>query len=60
LVLQSTQDPVVDPRGSRKIFEKIGTEDKEYVLFNFNRHGILLGDGSEKVYRVIGDFLQRF
>ena len=60
LVLQSGQDPVVDPRGSRKIFEKIGTEDKEYVLFNFNRHGILLGDGSEKVYRVIGDFLQRF
>ena len=27
------------------------------VLFNFQRHGILLGEGSERVYRAIGDFL---
>jgi hypothetical protein len=27
------------------------------VLFNFQRHGILLGEGAERVYRTIGDFL---
>ena len=60
LIVQSRRDPVVDPKGSRKIFERIGTNEKEYVLFNFDRHGILLGDGAEKVYRAIGDFVRQF
>jgi esterase/lipase/1-acyl-sn-glycerol-3-phosphate acyltransferase len=60
LIVQSRRDPVVDPKGSRKIFELIGTDDKEYRLFNFDRHGILLGDGSERVYKAIGEFVKRF
>ena len=60
LVVQSKEDPVVDPKGSRKIFDLIGSKDKEYVLFNFERHGILLGDGAERVYRTIGQFLKQF
>jgi esterase/lipase/1-acyl-sn-glycerol-3-phosphate acyltransferase len=60
LIVQSRRDPVVDPKGSKKIFELIGTNEKEYILFNFDRHGILLGDGAEKVYRAIGDFISRF
>ena len=59
-VVQSQGDPVVDPKGSRKIFELIGSTDKEYLLFNFERHGILLGDGAYKVHRAIGEFLKRF
>jgi esterase/lipase len=58
LVVQSRGDPVVDPRGSRKIFELIGSTDKEYLLFNFERHGILLGDGAQKVHKAIGEFLK--
>jgi len=60
LIVQSRRDPVVDPKGSRKIFELIGTEDKEYRLFNFDRHGILLGEGSQGVHKAIGDFLNQF
>jgi esterase/lipase len=60
LVMQSRGDPVVDPRGSRKIFELLGSEDKQYVLFNFNRHGILMKEGSENVHSAIGDFVARF
>ncbi len=59
LVVQSNNDPVVDPRGSEKIFKKIGSRDKKYVLFSMNRHGILLGEDSEKVYQVVGDFLRQ-
>jgi esterase/lipase/1-acyl-sn-glycerol-3-phosphate acyltransferase len=59
LVVQSSGDPVVDPRGSEKIFKLLGDRDKKYVLFNFNRHGILMGEGSEMVYRIIGDFLRQ-
>jgi esterase/lipase len=60
LIVQSRRDPVVDSKGSRKIFELIGTDDKEYRLFNFDRHGILLGDGSERVHKAIGEFVKRF
>jgi esterase/lipase/1-acyl-sn-glycerol-3-phosphate acyltransferase len=60
LIVQSRRDPVVDPKGSRKIFELLGTEDKEYRLFNFDRHGILLGDGAQRVHKAIGEFIDRF
>lgn len=57
LVIQSREDPVVNPKGTDKIFKLLGSTDKQMVLFNFQRHGILLGDGAERVYRAIGDFL---
>jgi esterase/lipase len=59
LVVQSSGDPVVDPKGSRKIFEHIGSEEKEYLLFNFDRHGILLGEGALRVHKAIGEFMKR-
>jgi len=58
LVIQSLGDPVVKPSGSRQAFMRIGSEDKSYVLFNFDRHGILLGKDSGKVYRTIWDFIK--
>jgi esterase/lipase len=60
LVVQSRGDPVVDPRGSRKIFDLIGSQNKEYTLFNFERHGILLGEGSHRIHKAIGDFIKQF
>jgi esterase/lipase len=60
LIVQSRRDPVVDPKGSRKIFELLGTKEKEYRLFNFDRHGILLGDGAHRVHKAIGEFVARF
>lgn len=58
LVVQSNGDPVVNPKGSRKLYQKLGSKDKEYILFGFKRHGILLGEGSERVHNVIGDFVE--
>jgi esterase/lipase len=57
LMIQSLGDPVVKPTGSRRAFKLIGSDDKAYILFNFDRHGILLGDGAERVHRAIGDFI---
>jgi esterase/lipase len=59
LVVQSSADPVVDPRGSEKIFKMLGARDKKYVVFDINRHGILIGENSEKVFQVICDFLHQ-
>jgi len=59
LVAQSQGDPVVDPRGSQKIFDLLGSQRKEYHLFNFDRHGILLGEGAHRVHSVIANFIEQ-
>ena len=58
LVVQSREDPVVNPKGTETIFKLLGSPDKQMVLFNFQRHGILLGEGADRVYRTIGDFCE--
>jgi esterase/lipase len=59
LVIQSLGDPVVKPSGSQRAFKRIGSEDKAYILFNFDRHGILLGKDSEQVHKAILNFIGR-
>jgi len=58
LVIQSWRDPVVNPEGTEKIFKLLGSEDKAYMVFNFDRHGILLGEGSNRVHRAIYHFIE--
>jgi len=58
LVMQSQGDPVVNPKGSRRLFDLLGSEEKQYVLFNLKRHGILLGQGAHKVHRTIRAFIE--
>jgi len=48
----------VKPSGSRRAFKRIGSEDKSYILFNFDRHGILLGKGASRVHKAVGDFIE--
>ncbi len=57
LIIQSAQDPVVSPKGSEIIYDRLGSSDKSYILYNMDRHGILLGDGAERVHRAIWDFI---
>ncbi|HLO26020.1 MAG TPA: alpha/beta hydrolase [Geobacteraceae bacterium] len=59
LVVQSQGDPVVNPDGSKKLFEHLGSEEKDYLLVDSNRHGILLGEGARRVHTTIGDFVER-
>jgi len=59
LVVQSKGDPVVNPKGSQQVFDLLGSEDKEYLQFQLDRHGILLGKGSRPVHEAIGNFVKR-
>ena len=59
LIIQSLGDPVVNSSGSFKIFKQLGAKDKEYLMVNYERHGIINGKGSERIFRMVGDFLQR-
>ncbi|HEY5512639.1 MAG TPA: alpha/beta fold hydrolase, partial [Geomonas sp.] len=56
-VLQAEGDPVVDAEGSRRLFEMVGSSDKQYLKFPLQRHGILAGPGSEEVHAAIGAFI---
>jgi esterase/lipase/1-acyl-sn-glycerol-3-phosphate acyltransferase len=58
LLIQSSGDPIVHPEGSKEIYEKLGSEDKELVMFNSDRHGILRGEVSQRLFTRISDFLQ--
>lgn len=58
LVLQSEGDPVVDPRGSRRLFEMLGSKKKQYLMFPLKRHGILAGPGSQEVHEAIAAFVE--
>jgi len=57
LVVQAHGDPVVSPKGSRKVYELLGSENKSYVVFNINRHVIVTGEGSHAVHKAVGDFI---
>ena len=57
LVIQASEDPVVHPNGSRELYEKLGSRDKDLVIFSSERHGIIRGEGSERVFAQVVDFL---
>jgi esterase/lipase/1-acyl-sn-glycerol-3-phosphate acyltransferase len=59
LVLQAQDDPVVSPEGSRRVYKKLASADKTYILLNYDRHGIILGEGAPRVHRIVTDFVER-
>nr|NJM04534.1 alpha/beta fold hydrolase [Desulfobacula sp.] len=60
LVVQSRKDPVVNPRGTLKLFEGLGSETKECYIFDYHRHGILIGQGADRVYKAIENFIRQW
>lgn len=58
LIIQSQGDPVVDPQGTRLLFAQLGSPHKGYRLFDYARHGILMGEGAGEVYAAIGEFIK--
>ena len=59
LVMQSQEDPVVNPKGSERVFQLVGAQIKQYMVFNYPRHGIVRGPGSENVFRAIVNFVEQ-
>lgn len=57
LLIQSSGDPIVHPDGAKEIYKNLGSDDKELVMFNSDRHGILRGELSQRVFTRIAEFL---
>ena len=59
LVIQGSNDPVVDPQSAQEILEKLETKDREFCGIDAERHGIIRGEGSEKIFEKVELFLNR-
>ncbi len=59
LIVQADDDPVVDFKETARMFDHIGTEQKQFIPVKFSRHGILAGEGSENVHAAIAGFVEK-
>ncbi len=54
LLLQGTNDPIVDSKGINKVFDLIGSQEKELQMIEADNHGILyenIGDCRSEIIR---------
>lgn len=58
LIVQAKKDPKVDGKSGEKIFSRIKNSAKHYHEIDFNRHGIVRGKITEKVFSGIDNFLK--
>jgi esterase/lipase len=58
LILQATEDHVVDPRSAQHVYEHIGSRDKTLHWIASRRHGIVHGDIGDTHARIV-EFAQR-
>lgn len=58
LLIQGSNDPVVHPDGSKEAYRMLGSRDKELIILNSQRHVIVRGEGSPRVFARVLGFLQ--
>jgi esterase/lipase len=59
LIIQGSDDPVVNAASGQEIFEKLGTKDKQILQIYANHHGILRGGEAGKVNAMVLMFLEK-
>jgi hypothetical protein len=58
LIMQASNDPVVDPGSGMDIFSKVGTEFKELVYMARDNHGIINGHRCDEVFVRVRQFVE--
>ena len=58
-IIQGDGNPVVDPGGSRIVYGRVGSSDKEFCLLSLNEHVLIDGESASKVVEKIVSFVQR-
>jgi len=59
LIIQGSDDPVVNSVSAQEIFEKLGTKDKQLLRIYADHHGILRGEEADKVNAMVLMFLEK-
>ncbi|MCU0848268.1 MAG: alpha/beta fold hydrolase [Spirochaetes bacterium] len=58
MIVQGSNDPIVNPASGLEIFDKLGTADKELCRIYANRHGIVRGKEFDRVAARVLAFLE--
>lgn len=58
LVIQGSDDPLVHPEGTQDLYQELGSKDKEFAVYRADRHVIIRGDGSERIFARVLSFIQ--
>ena len=59
LIIQGEDDPKVEGRSGRRIYDRIASSDKVYCDVRFHLHGIVRGEISRTVFAEVSAFLDR-
>jgi esterase/lipase len=59
LIIQGSDDPVVNSVSALEIFEKLGTKEKQLLRIYAQHHGILRGREADKVNAMVLMFLEK-
>jgi esterase/lipase len=59
LVIQGSDDPVVHPEGTEELYQKLGATEKELAIFPSARHVMIRGNGSERIFGRVWDFVHK-
>ena len=57
LIIQGSEDPVVHPEGTDDLYQRLGARDKEMTIFPTSRHVIIRGEGSQRVFTRVWQFI---
>jgi carboxylesterase len=58
LILQGRNDPAVNPRSAKLIFDALASPQKELKWMDFDRHVIVQGERRDEVFREIKTFVE--
>ena len=58
LIIQSTEDPIVDSKNAKRSLGKISSNINHFQEIRSSKHTIVRGKDSDKVFKVIRDFLK--
>ena len=59
LVIQSKDDPVVNPSSAYEIYEKVQSKNKAMKIIDSFRHVIIKGDDTKELYNTIYEFINQ-
>lgn len=58
-IIQAKEDPVVNPLSAYEIFDNIKSENKDILILNLNRHIIIKGNDTGKLFSKIFKFIKK-
>ncbi len=59
LIVQADRNPVVEPDGSKKLFDFLGSREKEFCLLSSDHHVMINEDGKQQVFNKIDNFIKQ-